>query len=154
MRTGWSSLKNKLFITLFEQKRQHLWYSCWQISWVILNRWHFIVSLVNGFGEFDDSPFKEIGAALACLRGISKMAAEWHDLSSHFSSHFTFSGRFYPKRLTVQIIMVFYPYVCSLGIEPTTFCAANAMLYHWATQTHRNISLLKRLITTEVLYRK
>ncbi len=24
--------------------------------------------------------------------------------------------------------------MCSLGIEPTTFCAANAMLYHWATQ--------------------
>ncbi len=23
--------------------------------------------------------------------------------------------------------------MCSLGIEPTTFCAANAMLYHWAT---------------------
>ncbi len=29
-------------------------------------------------------------------------------------------------------------YVCSLGIEPTTFCAANAMLYHWATGTLNN----------------
>ncbi len=29
----------------------------------------------------------------------------------------------------------FYQYVCSLGIEPTTFCVANAMLYHWATGT-------------------
>ncbi len=27
----------------------------------------------------------------------------------------------------------FDQYVCSLGIEPTTFCAANAMLYHWVT---------------------
>ncbi len=26
-------------------------------------------------------------------------------------------------------------YVCSLGIEPTTFCAVNTMLYHWATGT-------------------
>ncbi len=26
--------------------------------------------------------------------------------------------------------------VCSLGIEPTIFCAADAMLYHWATQEH------------------
>ncbi len=26
-------------------------------------------------------------------------------------------------------------YVCSLGIEPITFCAANAMLYPWATGT-------------------
>ncbi len=36
LRTGWSSLRNKLFRTLFEQKKQHLWYSC-QISLVILN---------------------------------------------------------------------------------------------------------------------
>ncbi len=27
--------------------------------------------------------------------------------------------------------------VCSLGIEPTTCCAANAMFYHWATGTHQ-----------------
>ncbi len=26
--------------------------------------------------------------------------------------------------------------MCSLGIEPTTFCAADTMLYHWATQEH------------------
>ncbi len=35
----------------------------------------------------------------------------------------------------IQVIH-FHEYVCSLGIEPTTFCAANAMLYHWATQEH------------------
>ncbi len=37
----------------------------------------------------------------------------------------------------LQCIMVihFCQYMCSLGIEPTTFCAANAMLYHWATGT-------------------
>ncbi len=29
----------------------------------------------------------------------------------------------------------FYQYMCSLGIEPTSFGAANAMLYHWATGT-------------------
>ncbi len=28
-----------------------------------------------------------------------------------------------------------YQYVFSLGIEPTTFCVANAMLYHWAAET-------------------
>ncbi len=37
MRTGWSSLKNKLFITLFEQQKQHLWHSCCPISLVISN---------------------------------------------------------------------------------------------------------------------
>ncbi len=40
--------------------------------------------------------------------------------------------------------MFFYQYVCSLGIEPTTFCAADAMLYHWATGTL--FSILIRLI--------
>ncbi len=34
----------------------------------------------------------------------------------------------------IQAIHFFYyQYVCSLGIEPMTFCAANAMLYHRAT---------------------
>ncbi len=33
-------------------------------------------------------------------------------------------------RLQIQAIHIFCQYVCSLGIEPTTFCAANAMLYH------------------------
>ncbi len=30
----------------------------------------------------------------------------------------------------------FCQYMCSLGIEPTTFYTADAMLYHWATQEH------------------
>ncbi len=30
----------------------------------------------------------------------------------------------------LYMFFFFYQYVCSLGIEPTTFCAANAMLYH------------------------
>ncbi len=45
---------------------------------------------------------------------------------------YAFSRHFYPKRLTVHsgYTFFFYQYVCSLGIEPTTFCAINAMLYH------------------------
>ncbi len=31
---------------------------------------------------------------------------------------------------SIQAINFFYQYVCSLGFEPTTICAANAMLYH------------------------
>ncbi len=48
---------------------------------------------------------------------------------------YAFSRRFYPKRLTIAFrLYIFNQYVCSLGIKPTTFCAADAMLYHWATQ--------------------
>ncbi len=47
---------------------------------------------------------------------------------------YAFSRRYilYPSDLLCHI---FCQYVCSLGIEPTTFCAANAMLYHWVTGT-------------------
>ncbi len=42
-----------------------------------------------------------------------------------------------PKRLTLHIqdIHLLTVYMCSLGIEPTAFWAANTMLYHWATGT-------------------
>ncbi len=39
------------------------------------------------------------------------------------------------RSVRLYIYFIFFQYVCSLGIEPTTFCAANAMLYHWATGT-------------------
>ncbi len=44
-----------------------------------------------------------------------------------------FSRCFYPKRLTVHSGYTFIVSMCSLIIEPTTFYAANTMLYHWAT---------------------
>ncbi len=60
---------------------------------------------------------------------------------THSSEHthiyiYAFRRHFYPKRLTVHSGYTFCQYACSLGIEPTTFCATNAMLYHWATGTH------------------
>ncbi len=48
---------------------------------------------------------------------------------------YAFSRRFYLKRLQCIQAIHFCQYVCPLGIELTTFCAANAMLYHWATGT-------------------
>ncbi len=80
IRENISNLRNKLFIMLFEQKKPHLWHSCCPISLVISNM-KFNSKLSEQFGEFDVSPYKVIGAALGCLRGVSKMAAEWHDLS-------------------------------------------------------------------------
>ncbi len=46
---------------------------------------------------------------------------------------YAFSRRFYPKRLTFTgyiYIFFFCQFVCSLEIETTTFCIANAMLYY------------------------
>ncbi len=56
--------------------------------------------------------------------------------------------RFYPKRLTVHsgYTFFFYQHICSLGIEPTTFCAANTMLYHWATGILFFLSMILRII--------
>ncbi len=46
---------------------------------------------------------------------------------SHFIYIYAFSRRFYPKRLTVHSGYTFFVSVC-VGIEPTTFALANAML--------------------------
>ncbi len=59
----------------------------------------------------------------------------WHQMNqANYIYIYAFSRRFYPKRLSAFRLYIFY--LCSLGIEPTTFCAANAMLYHWSTGTH------------------
>ncbi len=62
----------------------------------------------------------------------------------HLHYIYAFSRRFYPKRLTVQS-GIHFQYVCSLGIEPTTFCAANVMFYHWATRKLSKTTLQKLL---------
>ncbi len=49
---------------------------------------------------------------------------------------YAFSRRFYPKRLTVHSGYTFFcQYVCSLGIEPTTFALLAQCSNHWATGT-------------------
>ncbi len=50
----------------------------------------------------------------------------------------------------LYIGFVFYQYMCTLGIEPTTFCAANTMFYHWATGTpaqHQRRAVFEELYT-------
>ncbi len=54
----------------------------------------------------------------------------------------------------IQVIP-FCQYLCSLGIKPKTFCAANAMLYHWATGTlikQQNAEKNHSLFLTEKLW--
>ncbi len=81
---------------------------------------------------------------IGCLTCQSNgtMGGPWPMKAAMDSRHYiyiyiyAFSRRFYPKRLTVHPgYTLFDHYACSLGIEPTTFCTANAMLYHWATGT-------------------
>ncbi len=56
---------------------------------------------------------------------------------------YAFSRRFYPKRLTEHSG---YTFVLSVYVFPGNrthnLCAANAMLYHWATQEHEDPWLL------------
>ncbi len=54
---------------------------------------------------------------------------------------YAFSRRFYPKQQQNSGYTFFCQYVCSLGIKPTTFCAADKMLYHWATGTQETGSV-------------
>ncbi len=49
---------------------------------------------------------------------------------------YAFSRRFYPKRLTVHSCYKYYfQYMCSLGIEPTTFALLTQCSNHRATGT-------------------
>ncbi len=50
---------------------------------------------------------------------------------------YAFSTRFYPKRLTVHSGYTFVLPICVFpGNRTHNLCAANAMLYHWATGTY------------------
>ncbi len=49
--------------------------------------------------------------------------------------HLHLSDAFIQSNLQCIQAIHFCQYVCSLEIEPTTFCVADAMLYHWATGT-------------------
>ncbi len=55
---------------------------------------------------------------------------------------YAFSRRFYPKRLTVHSGYTFFcQYVCSLGIEPTTFALLTQCSNHWATGTQSSLQI-------------
>ncbi len=62
-----------------------------------------------------------------------------------------------PEELAYSAFRVYMycQYVCFLGIEPMTVCAANTMLYHWATETQQcsNNEALKVDQWADVLWR-
>ncbi len=71
---------------------------------------------------------------------------DWHgfnnpswESSTFYIYIYAFSRHFYPKRLTVHSgYNLFCPYMCSLGIEPTTFALLTQCSNHWATGTRTN----------------
>ncbi len=74
--------------------------------------------------------------------------------NAYFIYIYAFSRRFYPKGLTIAFrLYIFLSVLWSLGIEPTTFCTANAMLSHWATQEHNQwtTDYLKKLMDYRIL---
>ncbi len=83
----------------------------------------------------------------ADCRNVHRSCCPWIDCSFLYIYIYiyAFSRRFYPKRLTIALRLYIFISMCSLGIEPTTFCSVDAMLYHWATQEHFcTISRLQR----------
>ncbi len=69
---------------------------------------------------------------VACLRSTASSGWLEDDMTNKYLKHYiyiyAFSRRFYPKRLTGYTF--FHQFVRFLGIEPTTVCAVNTMLYH------------------------
>ncbi len=65
----------------------------------------------------------------------SGAAEKW---ATHSSTFMHLADAFIQRDLLIPVIHVFN-YVWCLGIEPMTSCAANTMLYHWATGTQNNI---------------
>ncbi len=59
---------------------------------------------------------------------------------------YAFSRHFYPKQLTVHSGYTFFLSVhVFLGTRTHNLCAANAMLYHWATWTHFTYFIINRV---------
>ncbi len=84
MLTSWS--RTTIFITLFEQKKQHLWYIFCPILLVISNM-KFYHKISEQFWRIWCFPYKVIGAALGCPRGVSMMILV-------FSQHWQICYRF------------------------------------------------------------
>ncbi len=62
----------------------------------------------------------------------------WHNF--HFGVEYiyiyAYSRRFYPKRIIVHSCYTYFcQYMCSMGIEPTTFALLTQCSNHWATGT-------------------
>ncbi len=79
----------------------------------------------------------------SCLSIINQIAASslWIRVVvyEHSIYIYAFSRCFYPKRLTVHSCYTYFQYMCqymcSLGIEPTTFALLTQCSNHWATGT-------------------
>ncbi len=73
---------------------------------------------------------------------MKKLQVAFNDALRNTFTFTHLADAFIQKRLTIAFrLHIYCQYVCSLGIKPTTVCAASAMLYHWATGTREWILL-------------
>ncbi len=97
------------------------------MTWQIIIRRRLPVKTIKSVRQFMDISKTKTSKSLSYMGG-----GIFKTIYIHI---YAFSRSFYPKQLTVHSGYTFCQYVCFLGIEPTNFCAANTMLYHWATET-------------------
>ncbi len=76
---------------------------------------------------------KVVGICLHLEWGISLFVCVY--VCTHLVHTFTHLSKATYRAFRIYIFL----YVFSLGNEPTTFCTANTMLYHWATGTHSGV---------------
>ncbi len=89
--------------------------------------------------------FTNFQAALYIIFSVNKIKATTTTLLGYiftFLHFYAFSRRFYPKRLTVHSGYTLFCQYVFPGNWTHNLCAANAMLYHWAT-THSGVSCLQ-----------
>ncbi len=73
--------------------------------------------------------------------------------ASSFIYIYAFTRHFYPKRLTMHSGYTFVLSVCVFpGNRTHNLCAANTMLYHWATETRIEVNTL--CITHQLSFKK
>ncbi len=92
------------------------------------------MDLMSAFMDVDHIKYRKQKLKHTCLTHKNNYLSEVHLIHMYYIYIYAFS-RILSKATcsAFRLHIVFYQYVCSLGIEPTTFYTANAMLYHWAT---------------------
>ncbi len=147
-------VNGNVVVTAYESNASRSLESFWQFQCV---RLYCVASVLAGALDFRAPPSSEKGAGSTssfAFKGTKTKNGEpapqgqfeTSQLELSLKSHafekfvyiyiYAFSRCFYPKRLTVlSCYTYFFQYMCSLGIEPTTFALLTQCSNHWTTGT-------------------